>query len=92
MARDDAGAGAQMQGGDAASRSEAARQLGSVRTPRKTASSRENVRLAIAARVAKPVSEETRAKLRAAQRARREREAAARAATAAGARTHDTDH
>ena len=66
--------GADLQGGTEEARRQAASMMGSARTEKKTASSRENAAKAAEARRGSKWTEEQRAKLREAQSARRERE------------------
>lgn len=64
--------GADLQGGDAEARTEAARTLGSIRTERKSESSRANAAKATEARKGKPMSDAHKEKLRLAYHARME--------------------
>ena len=71
--------GKKLQGGDLEARRHAAQVMGQARTKRKQEASRENGRLGGRPRgTGKPLSDETRAKQREAQRLRRARERKAR--------------
>ncbi|GDX40805.1 hypothetical protein LBMAG21_10970 [Armatimonadota bacterium] len=63
--------GANLQGGDTDARTEAARMLGSIKTERKTETSRANAAKATEARKGKPMSDAHKEKLRQAYQARR---------------------
>lgn len=68
--------GAELQGADEEARSQAASLMGKARTEKKISASRANVTKAQDAIRGKPISEDHKAKLREAQRLRREREKA----------------
>ena len=67
--------GADLHGDDADARKEAARMMGRARTERKVNASRVNAAKAAESRIGKTFTDEQRAKLKEAQRLRREREA-----------------
>ena len=68
--------GAELQGADEEARKQAASLMGKARTEKKSSASRANVTKAQDAIRGKPISEDHKAKLREAQRLRREREKA----------------